>query len=565
MAIDKILHKINLFNSLDDDKFQHICQMATLETIEKNTLIIAEGGLADALYVIEEGSVQVFTTNQAGKEVVLARLNEESYFGEQGYFNNSIRTASVRALTSVNLIKINYSALDTIYQYSDAVRQYLARTSIERITKNLETQLQHINQIVSFNTNYKLPNHSAVVNQFNGNFQGMEVIFMKYNLADGKIILCTKIANQPMFIMKQMDVKPDLILKFNRGTLIERIVSFKNNALVSIISIGAWDEVNILCEMLLDNIAIYGMTQESFAKNGNLLSLSSNSAHYDSDLICNCMGVSYKEIRDCINAGNRQFEKICNVTGACQACGSCRTKILDILGTNAWRFATIQLAEKYTNDISSFIIKPLYNKLLPFTAGQYITIKIQIDNLWIERTYSLVSIPEEEDHYTIVVKKRGDGALSPWLYEHSHSPLFIWVSAPKGDFVLEKASEKTVLCFAGGVGMAPFIGFIRENIHRDAKTKLKIYYAFSNKKDFFIPDDVLMDLDKNENIQLERWDTSLRGYISAEDIQQEMNQYHPEAIYICGPKEFEHTITDELDKINFDKTKIFVERFLPSA
>ena len=87
------------------------CSSAELESIVKEfkrqrsagDFIFREGDTGDCLHLLLSGSVQVCTNNQAGEEIVLARLEKGAHFGEQALLTAKPlrRHASVRALTDV--------------------------------------------------------------------------------------------------------------------------------------------------------------------------------------------------------------------------------------------------------------------------------------------------------------------------------------------------------------------------------------------------------------------------------------------------------------------------------
>lgn len=65
--------------------------------------VVEEGGLADAVYWIEAGEVEIFRTDVDGSEVPLARLGSGRYFGELASLLGTGRTASVRAVAPTTL------------------------------------------------------------------------------------------------------------------------------------------------------------------------------------------------------------------------------------------------------------------------------------------------------------------------------------------------------------------------------------------------------------------------------------------------------------------------------
>ncbi len=55
-------------------------------------IIIREGEVGDAAYIIENGAVQVYVTAADGSEVVTARLEGGAHFGEQALLHAQKRT-----------------------------------------------------------------------------------------------------------------------------------------------------------------------------------------------------------------------------------------------------------------------------------------------------------------------------------------------------------------------------------------------------------------------------------------------------------------------------------------
>lgn len=673
--MENLFKNLELFSSLTSSELSNIISQAKKIFFHKEEVIIKEGELADSLYVIEKGSVQVFTKNIHNDLIILARLDHGKHFGEHGYLNNYIRTASVRALTDTNLIKITYDSLDPIFKRSNKLRTFLEKNSLQESLENLQTQLKHIDdyskklftqkrlfsigesttlkhlkageiifkkgdlpdnvyfvssgsvqllfdenkndyQIIinknemfgelgvlehkprsatakaltettliaisgknfvkavektegikslalTFKNAYALPKYKALVEQFLGKFQDNDAILSRYKLHSNKIAECVHVINQPIFIIKILNESPDGVLEFQKGDLIQRKVMLKNDLIISISSIGEWDEINFLCEMLLNEIKIQNVSKELFEKSGNMLSLSSNSKIYQNDIICNCMVVPYQTIKESINKGCTQIEQISNETGACTGCGSCKPKILDMLGTSSWSYATIRLNHRYNKDTSSFLISPLYKTLKPFSAGQYISVKLQIDCLWIERTYSILPSVNSND-YEIIIRKYDKGKFSPWLFENAVKPVFIWISSPGGNFLL-KESNQPIFCFAGGIGITPFISFIREIEKNQIKTKLHILYSCRINNDILVLDAVKEAIEKSSNVEIDVWDSSQKGSLDENTIKQKINEISPEYIYICGPQGFQDSILSHLRATQFDNQKIITEEFVPAA
>lgn len=110
----------------------------------KGELIIKEGDIADTAFVINKGHVEVKKITLNGESVVIARLDPGQIFGEMSLFDNSNRSASVYALSNVELSVITKEDFlkhlnDTPPQIKVIIELLLKRL---RQTSNLVTLLK---------------------------------------------------------------------------------------------------------------------------------------------------------------------------------------------------------------------------------------------------------------------------------------------------------------------------------------------------------------------------------------------------------------------------------------
>jgi len=669
MDIQGQLKDIALFNTCSADQLRSIGYASTVKSYPQGEVIIEEGSLADALYIIVNGSVQVFTKDRDNYTIILARLDEGNYFGEKAYLNNLIRTANVKALTDVKLIEISYDILDPLFKHSDKLRRFLQKTSLARSISNLQSQLRSVDSyvkkeiiarseraliknykkgdiifkkgdpanfvyfistgsvalafddstadddsllitknhlfgevgvlqkkpraasaralsstaviaipgedflnvikqniglrslVMAFSNVYTLPKHKAIAEQFIGRFEGAEAIFTKYKLHTGKTATCAKVVQQPLFTINVSNVKPDQVLQFKRGDLIERDIMLKDNIIVGIVAFGEWEELNILCEMLIDEVKLPNLSPDTFVKSGNILAISSNSNYHQDDIVCNCMSLSYQDIKEKIHSGCNNLTAIANQTGVGTACGTCEHKVLDILGQSTWYSAKIRPHQKFDADTCSYLITPIYGEFSTFQAGQYVSVKLQIDGLWVQRTYTITSVSTNSQSYEIIVRRHAEGIFTRWLFKHTNESLFIQVSRPRGKFVLNHSSERPILCLTEDVGIAPMIAFIRDNANKNPPNHFHVVDVIENAEvTMIIPDDIKALIEQKKYVHIEAWPISTRGHIVVEKLIQHVK---PEYIYICGSDNFGEEIRHQLEQLNFNPENVKVERFLP--
>ena len=92
------IKNIPLFASLNANEQQSLKEHFLFRRHAKNSIIINEGDDTSSLYIIIEGRVKVFLTDESGKEVVLNTQSAGEYFGEVSLFDDGLRSASVMTL-----------------------------------------------------------------------------------------------------------------------------------------------------------------------------------------------------------------------------------------------------------------------------------------------------------------------------------------------------------------------------------------------------------------------------------------------------------------------------------
>ena len=93
-----ILRRNEFFRDLDDAELKNIAALTTRKSVPKNTLVINEGDISSAMYLIKSGKVNVIVSNEEGKEMILITLLPGDHFGELSLIDDEPRSANVIAV-----------------------------------------------------------------------------------------------------------------------------------------------------------------------------------------------------------------------------------------------------------------------------------------------------------------------------------------------------------------------------------------------------------------------------------------------------------------------------------
>jgi len=95
-------------------------------------IIFSEGEIGTEMYIIQSGTVELFKSI-AGETRVLATLEKGDFFGEMSVLEDLPRTASARARTDVELVRINGAMFDTMLKSNTEIAIRMMRKLSRRL------------------------------------------------------------------------------------------------------------------------------------------------------------------------------------------------------------------------------------------------------------------------------------------------------------------------------------------------------------------------------------------------------------------------------------------------
>ncbi len=140
MDVHKTLENIPLFSGLKEADLKTISSHAITRSFPKNTIVMTEGDITNTLYVIHSGKVKVFLNDEHGKEIILARLEPNEYFGELSLLDGGARSASVMTLEPTTVAVISKADFDAYLVNNPTV----ALTLLETLTKKIRHLTENV-------------------------------------------------------------------------------------------------------------------------------------------------------------------------------------------------------------------------------------------------------------------------------------------------------------------------------------------------------------------------------------------------------------------------------------
>ncbi len=208
-----------------------------------------------------------------------------------------------------------------------------------------------------------------------------------------------------------------------------------------------------------------------------------------------------------------------------------------------------------------------------FKAGQYITLKTEINGNEVRRDYSLCVSPKSGD-LKVAVKEVSDGTFSAYANNGLKVGDSLEVAPPKGRFIFEPNDKKTknIALFAAGSGITPIMSIIKCALEEEVHSKVILVYGNKSTKDTMFLNELLeLQHQYSERFSIQfvfsqtDEDDAIFGRIEKSTVNYVMKNKHKhidvDAFYLCGPEGMIHTVKDVLTEHGIDENRIHFELF----
>ncbi|MEN9610977.1 MAG: hypothetical protein RLZZ628_1791, partial [Bacteroidota bacterium] len=138
-----------------------------------------------------------------------------------------------------------------------------------------------------------------------------------------------------------------------------------------------------------------------------------------------------------------------------------------------------KIGQETTDTVSvTFAVPENLKQPFIYTAGQYLTLKLDIKNESVRRAYSMSSSPVEKD-WTITVKKVKNGLASNYICNQLKVGMTVEVALPDGRFTLKPdvSKRKNYYLFGAGSGITPLMSILKTILEQEPQSIVFLLYG----------------------------------------------------------------------------------------
>lgn len=212
-----------------------------------------------------------------------------------------------------------------------------------------------------------------------------------------------------------------------------------------------------------------------------------------------------------------------------------------------------------------------------FIAGQYINLRLTLDNQEIRRAYSICSAPDSGE-LRIAVKAVSNGLFSQFANTQLKAGDVLEVGQPEGKFTFEPQADRqrNYAAFVAGSGITPVISILKSVLKNEPKSSFVLVYGNKSPEETIFYQE-LHDLQSQYVGRLfvqyvysqSKTDGALSGRIDKSTVNYILKDKHAsldfDKFYLCGPEEMINNVSDALKKENIKESAILFELFSTST
>lgn len=104
---DSIMYKFEIFNGLSQQQRQMILDTCDRKALKAEEIVFREDDQGDSMWIIESGTVEIYTTIRENVNKTITLLSEGQVFGEMSFLEGMPRTASAKTTSASVLLLLS--------------------------------------------------------------------------------------------------------------------------------------------------------------------------------------------------------------------------------------------------------------------------------------------------------------------------------------------------------------------------------------------------------------------------------------------------------------------------
>ena len=226
----------------------------------------------------------------------------------------------------------------------------------------------------------------------------------------------------------------------------------------------------------------------------------------------------------------------------------------------------IEKKELVCHDVMLLFLRLPKVEPFDFLAGQYIDILLPDGR---RRSFSIANPPHDSDLLEIHVRQVPNGDFTNQVFTALPERSLMRIEGPIGNFFIRKKNRRPILMLAGGTGIAPLKGMLRDLLESDDDHGIHLFWGARALEDLY-EHDWLLDMASthkrfmytpilSEAVAEDHW-KGRTGWVH-DALLEDYKELHPFDLYMAGPPPMIETAKTEFAKAGLPDDQLFYDSF----
>ncbi len=137
MQVDENNLECPIFFDMTPEECRHVLELIETEKFTQGETILCEGLSVQILWVIVRGQCEVIKSKNGNSNRVLACLEPGAVFGEMSFFQSAPHSATVRAMTDVEVMRLSREKYNQLSEVCPAAAFKIAANTVVVLAERL--------------------------------------------------------------------------------------------------------------------------------------------------------------------------------------------------------------------------------------------------------------------------------------------------------------------------------------------------------------------------------------------------------------------------------------------
>ncbi|MCW2311548.1 Crp/Fnr family transcriptional regulator [Rhodoferax antarcticus] len=136
LTTSDLLRRVPIFSGLTASQMSHLSKTVVKQRFKRGELIIEQGRISGALFIILSGRARVIMSDRCAKEVILNTLGQGDYVGEMSLIDGKAHSASVKTEVQTDVLVLSHAEFVRCLAENQTIAVWIMKGLVQRLRQS---------------------------------------------------------------------------------------------------------------------------------------------------------------------------------------------------------------------------------------------------------------------------------------------------------------------------------------------------------------------------------------------------------------------------------------------